>query len=183
MNSGTVQYTHTHDLTTVPIYIYFDMCIIAHVCMNMCVCQCRRCKRHEFDPQVEKIPWRRKWQPTPAFLPEKSHGQRSLAGYSPCGHKESDTTEQLTIHLLIYTGQGASGHSCDSLPGPLFILEEGLYPQKGEQMWQCREVTKHKNTPPRPYRILTCHVIKKYLHLRSLTVFNTFDRQVVCQAL
>ena len=71
---------------------------------------------------------------TPAFLPEKSHGQRSLAGYSPCGHKESDTTEQLKIHLLIYTGQGASGHSCDSLPGPLFILEEGLYPQKGEQM-------------------------------------------------
>ena len=33
------------------------------------------------------IPWRRKWQPTPVFLPEKSHRQRSLAGYSPCGHK------------------------------------------------------------------------------------------------
>ena len=37
--------------------------------------------------------WRRKWQPTPVFLPEESHGQRSLEGYSPWCHKESDTTE------------------------------------------------------------------------------------------
>ena len=36
---------------------------------------------------------RRKWQPTPIFLPEESHGQRNLVGYSPWGHKESDTTE------------------------------------------------------------------------------------------
>ena len=41
--------------------------------------------RHEFDPWVRKIPWRRKWQPTPVFLPGKSHGQRSLGGYSPWG--------------------------------------------------------------------------------------------------
>ena len=40
--------------------------------------------------------WRRKWQPTPVLLPGEFHGQRSLAGYSPWGHKESDTTEQLT---------------------------------------------------------------------------------------
>ena len=46
-------------------------------------CQCRRCKRLEFDPEVRKIPWRRAWQPTPAFLPGESHGQRSLTGYSP----------------------------------------------------------------------------------------------------
>ena len=46
-----------------------------------------------FNPWVRKIPWRRKWQPTPVFLPEKSHGQRSLAGYSPWGHKELDMTE------------------------------------------------------------------------------------------
>ena len=38
---------------------------------------------HRFDPWVGKIPWRRKWQPTPVFLPGKSHGQRSLPGYSP----------------------------------------------------------------------------------------------------
>ena len=55
------------------------------------ICQCRRCKRCGFDPWVGKIPWRRAWQPTPAFLPGESHGQRSLAGYSSWGHKESDT--------------------------------------------------------------------------------------------
>ena len=50
-------------------------------------CQCRRLRRYEFDPWVRKIPWRRKWQPTPIFLPGKSHGQRSLASYTPWGHK------------------------------------------------------------------------------------------------
>ena len=45
---------------------------------------CRRCR---FNPWVRKIPWRRKWQPTPVFLPGKSHGQRNLAGYRPWGHK------------------------------------------------------------------------------------------------
>ena len=45
-----------------------------------------------FAPWVGKIPWRRKWQPTPVFLPEESHGQRSLGGYSPWGRKEPDTT-------------------------------------------------------------------------------------------
>ena len=54
------------------------------------ICQCRRCKRHRFDPWVGKILWRRIWQLTPVFLPGKSNGQRSLAGYSPRGHKESD---------------------------------------------------------------------------------------------
>ena len=46
-----------------------------------------------FDPWIGKIPWRRKWQPTPVFLPGESHGQRSLVGYSLRGRKESDTTE------------------------------------------------------------------------------------------
>ena len=41
-----------------------------------------QCRRHRIDPWARKIPWRRKWQPTPVFLPEKSHGQRSLAGYN-----------------------------------------------------------------------------------------------------
>ena len=41
---------------------------------------------------VRKIPWRRKWQSTPVFLPGKSPGQRSLEGCSPWGHKELDTT-------------------------------------------------------------------------------------------
>ena len=50
-----------------------------------------------FDLWVGKMPWRREWQPTPVFLPGESHGQRSLAGYTPWGRKESDTTKQLTL--------------------------------------------------------------------------------------
>ena len=46
-----------------------------------------------FDPWVGKMPWRRERQPTPVFLPGESHGKRSLAGYSPWGCEESDTTQ------------------------------------------------------------------------------------------
>ena len=59
-----------------------------------------QCRRHGFNPRVEKVPWRRKWQPTPGFLPGKSHGQRSLVGYSPWGHKESDAAEQPNNNTL-----------------------------------------------------------------------------------
>ena len=55
-----------------------------------------QCRRPRFSPWVWKIPWRREWPPTPVFLPEEFRGQRSLPGYSPCGRKESDMTEQLT---------------------------------------------------------------------------------------
>ena len=56
-------------------------------------CQCRRHKRHRFDPWLGKIPWRRAWQPTLVFLPGESHGQRSLEGYSPYDCKDSDMTD------------------------------------------------------------------------------------------
>ena len=49
-----------------------------------------------FNPWVGKIPWRRKWLSTPVFLPGESHGQRSLVGYSPCTHKELDTSDRVT---------------------------------------------------------------------------------------
>ena len=55
--------------------------------------QCRRGKRHWFTPCVGKLPWRRKWQLTPVFLPGKSHEQRNLTSYSLWGCKESDMTE------------------------------------------------------------------------------------------
>ena len=55
-----------------------------------------------FNPWVKKISWRKKWQLlTPVFLPRESHGQRSLVGYSPWGHKESDMTKQLSTHVYI----------------------------------------------------------------------------------
>ena len=58
-------------------------------------CQRRRRRWHRFDPWVREIPWRRKWHPTPVFLPGQSHVQRSLLGYSPWGCKKSDMTECL----------------------------------------------------------------------------------------
>ena len=64
-------------------------------------CQCRSCRRRGFNPWIGKLPWRRKWQPTPVFLPGKSHGQRILAGYSPWGRKEPDTAERLTTAQLM----------------------------------------------------------------------------------
>ena len=60
---------------------------------------CLQCGKPGFDPWVGKIPWRRKWQPTPVFLPEESHGWRSLVGYSPRGRKELDTTEPFHFHF------------------------------------------------------------------------------------
>ena len=62
-------------------------------------CQYKRRKRCRFDPWVGKIPWRRKWQPTPVFLPGESHGQRSLVGNSPWGcwvvHNWSDLAHKI----------------------------------------------------------------------------------------
>ena len=48
------------------------------------------------------IPWRRKWQPTPVFWPGEFCGQRSLAGYSPLGRKESDMTKRLTHYFAFH---------------------------------------------------------------------------------
>ena len=73
-------------------------------------CQCRRHKRCGFNPRVMKIPWKRKWQPTPVFLPGKSRGQRSLEGYSPWGSQRADmytlcthTHTHTHIYIYIYT--------------------------------------------------------------------------------
>ena len=73
---------------------------------NESACQCRR-----------KMPWRRDWQPTPVFLPGKSHGQRSLAGYRPRGRKESDMTEQLNdnnnLNISFLSGSSSRRVSSD----------------------------------------------------------------------
>ena len=68
-------------------------------------CQCRSHRRCRFNLWVRKIPWRRKWQLTPVFLPGESHGQRSLEGYSTWGHKELDTREHALCqyHTVLIT--------------------------------------------------------------------------------
>ena len=63
-------------------------------------CQCRRHQRCGFNPWVRKIPWRRKWQPTPVVFPGESYGQRSLMGYTAWGRKELETSERLSTHTI-----------------------------------------------------------------------------------
>ena len=79
------------------------------------VCQCRRCRRCGFSPWVGKIPWNRKWQPTPVSLPGKFHRQRNLAGYSPWGLKELGTPEKWSTH--IYIAQELCSMLCNGLHG------------------------------------------------------------------
>ena len=81
-------------------------------------------------PGLGKIPWRRKWQPTPVFLPGKFHEQRNLAGYSPWGHKESDMTKHAGTHRklderkTLYPGSRSNGTGvCHQLSGLTYSQE------------------------------------------------------------
>ena len=74
-------------------------------------CPCGRQKRREFNPWDRKIPWRRKWQPTPVFSPGKSHGLRSLAGGSPWGRKDGVTEHACTHSLHRQLTQPKSKHT------------------------------------------------------------------------
>ena len=69
-----------------------SMGFLGGACGKEPTCQRSRYKRPGFNLWTRKMPWRKKWQPTPVLLPGESHGQSSLAGYSPQGCKESDTT-------------------------------------------------------------------------------------------
>ena len=66
-------------------------------------CQCQRHKRCKFDPWVERLPWRKTWQPTAVFLSGKFQGQRSLAGYSPWGCKSQTRLSNWTAKTLTNT--------------------------------------------------------------------------------
>ena len=79
-------------------------------------------RRRGFKSWVGKIPWRRKWQPTPVLLPGKSHEWKSLVGYSQWGGKESDTTERL--HSLTHTNS-----SCN-----LILKKKTLNQKMGEEL-------------------------------------------------
>ena len=96
-------------------WVFSDSCPLSQWChtlfdrvWQMCLSSLQMAQFHSFFMveqyfivYIRKIPWRRKWQPTPVLLPGKSHGQRSLANYSPWDRKESDTTERL--HFLVCT--------------------------------------------------------------------------------
>jgi len=97
-------------LSSIDDIVYLDMGLILTSASQLVlvvkepICQCRRCKRHKFNPWIQKMPWRRACQPTTIFLPGKFHGQRTLASYNPQGGKESDTTKTTQhAHSLVKT--------------------------------------------------------------------------------
>ena len=67
-----------------------------------------QCGRPGFDPWVRKIPWRRKWQPTPVFLPGESHGRRSLVGYNPRVAKSRTQLSNFTFTVCMCKSQSPS---------------------------------------------------------------------------
>ena len=80
--------------------------------------------RPGFDLWVGKIPWRRAWHCTPVFLPGESHGQRSLVGSSPWGHKGSDTTERLSTQPS--SSEWVACFNLGFLPGLLQSYSQGV---------------------------------------------------------
>ena len=96
----------------------------------------RRCKTRGFNSWAWKIPWRRKWQLAPVFLSRESHGQRSLAGYSPWRCKESNMTEHACISFVgdtshCFPGSSAGKESACSAGDPGSISGSGRSPGEG----------------------------------------------------
>ena len=94
-SEGTCQGSEWFNLLPSKFYAWFNSSydsLVAHMVKNLPAMQ-----ETWVHPWVRKIPWRRAWQPTPLFLRGESHGQRSLVGYSPWGHKVPNTTEWLTL--------------------------------------------------------------------------------------
>ena len=114
--AGIISGLDTYILKCTKSYIFRKLGLPMQCSGEEFACQYSRCG---FNPWVGKISWRRKWQPTPVFLPEKSHGLRSLVGCSPRDHKELDTTEQLSVHAFRKLEQtnmySLSGHRCNQL--------------------------------------------------------------------
>ena len=113
---------------------------------------------------VGKIPWSRKWQPTPIFLTGKSHAYSSLVGYSPWGHKESDRTEQLSMPVF-------TSNQDESLPIPT------SQPQRPvpTMTWLLAQVT----SPKASTLLLTIHTVlqsaKKGIALQGLVPSNHIE--------
>ena len=103
------------------------------------------------NPWSGRIPWRKAWQPTPVFLPGESHGQRSLAGCSPWGHKELDMTELLntaqqlkTIQicsLRVYVSQGSRHRRVK----PLHMFSQGCNQGISQAMFSSEGLTREES--------------------------------------
>ena len=136
------------------------------------VWQCRSHRRLEFKPWVGKIPWRRKWQSTPVFLPGESHGQRSLVGYSPWGCKESDTIEHTHTHTHTHIW---IWYNCGNwLKSPrevaAFASGPGSWSQQGSWLGRGNGCKVRKNTHP-----FSMRSSKKRLESMSVLTASSLD--------
>ena len=85
-----------------------------------------RCRRFRLDPWVGKIPWRRKWKPTPVFLPGKSRGQGSLVGYSPWGHRVRHYCELVAKTTLLQRMGHHQAHNMNRSRHLLYSVQREL---------------------------------------------------------
>ena len=117
-------------------------------------CQYKRSKKLRFNPGVGKMPCRGKWQPTPVFLPGKSHGERSLAGYSPWGCKESDTTSMHT-------------HVASAKLSVIFFLKKhtGLEMRRGDDISALSQLTTLVCLPYSFEFFICVHYILKFVYI------------------
>ena len=120
---------------------------------------CLQCGKPGFNPWVEKILWRRQWHPTPVIFPGKSHGWRSLVGYSPWDRKESDTTEWLNFKLSIRVSQVAQTvkkkKKSTRNKGDLGLIPRlGRYPGEGNHnllQYSCLENSRNRGAGYSPW--------------------------------
>ena len=121
---------------------------------------------------LQKLLWRREWQSTPVFFPGESHGQRSLVGFIPRGHKESDMTEWLT---LLQLGLGLPGSTSGKEPAcqgrrcerPGFDPWVGKMPWR--RVWQPTPVFLPGEPTDKGIRWATVHAAKSRTWLRQLS--------------
>ena len=101
-------------------------------------CQCKRWRRCEFNPWVRKDSWSKKWQLTSIFLPGKFYGQRSLVGYHPWGHKDSDRTEWRSTHTHTHTHT----HTCIFLLKVIeYVMKSWAEPHRASKVQQMMELS------------------------------------------
>ena len=116
---------------------------------------CLPSRRPGFNPWVGKITWRRKWKPSPVFLPGESCGRRNLVGYSPRGHKESDTTEPL--HLSPFSSVQFS-HS---------VMSDSLQPHESQHSRPPCPSPTHRSTPGLPVHHQLLEFTQTHVHQGS----------------
>ena len=141
-------------------------------------------KRNESDPWVREILWRRAWQSTPVFLPGESHGQRSLAGYSSQGRKESDTTDA-TQHACMHALGSlvhSQSHSVQFKEIVMWFLKTKKFKKhcslqqeyvEGRYKWPLHSALQNKNY----YFSLFLSLLKNIPVFSTLNVSNNFYRK------